>query len=69
MRNFIKFLATLFVLAMLPFAILYVLEIYITDYSAVKVVETQGFHIVYVMYAVVCLFILGIDYSINSRKE
>ena len=69
MRNFIKFLATLFVLAMLPFAFLTVLELYLTDYRAINVIKKDNFHIIYIGYFVVCLFITGIDYALSSQKE
>lgn len=69
MRNFIKFLATLFVLAMLPFAFLTVLELYITDYKAIDVVKKDNFHIIYIVYFVTCLFITGIDYTLTRDQE
>lgn len=69
MKNFIKFLATLFVLAMLPFTFLTVLELYLTDYRAINVIKGDNFHILYIGYFVVCLFITGIDYALSSQKE
>ena len=69
MKNFIKFLSVLFVLSMLPFAFLSVLEIYITGYSAISVVKRDNFHIIYISYFVLCLFITGIGYAIDNQEE
>ena len=69
MRKFLKFLSVLFVLAMLPFAFLTVLELYLTDYRAINVIKGDNFHIIYIGYFVVCLFITGIDYTLSSQKE
>lgn len=69
MVKFIKFLFVLFVLAMLPFAFLAVLELYLTDYRAINVIKEDNFHIIYIGYFVVCLFITGVEYALSSQKE
>lgn len=69
MRKFIKFLSVLFVLAILPFAFLYVMELYLTDYRAINVVKQDNFHIIYICYFVVCLIITGVDYTLPSDQE
>lgn len=69
MIKFIKFLFTLLFLAMLPFAFLYVMELYLTDYRAINVVKRDNFHIIYIAYFVVCLFITGVDYALTRDPE
>ena len=69
MKKFLKFLSVLFVLATIPFAFLYVMELYITDYKALNVVKRDNFHIIYIGYFVVCLFITGVDYALTRDPE
>ena len=69
MKKFLKFLSVLFVLAMLPFAFLYVMELYITDCKALNVVKRDNFHIIYIGYFVVCLFITGVDYALTRDPK
>lgn len=69
MRKFFKFLSVLFVLAMLPFAFLYVMEIYLIDFKIESVVKRDNFHIMYIGYFVVCLFITGVDYALTRDPE
>jgi len=69
MRKFIKFLSVLFVLAMLPFAFLYVMELYTTDLKVENIVKGDHFHIIYIAYFVVCLFITGVDYALTRDPE
>jgi len=65
MKNFFKSLFVLVLLAVLPFGLLYVLELYITDFKVLQMVRTDGFQLVYIMYAIVALFFTGIDYVMS----
>lgn len=69
MRKFFKFLSVLFVLAMLPFALMYVLELYILNFKIENVVKRDNFHIIYIGYFVVCLFITGVDYALTRDPK
>lgn len=69
MIKFIKFLFTLLFLAVLPFAFLHVIELYLTDYKTINVIKGDNFHILYIVYFVTCLFITGIDYVLSRDPE
>lgn len=69
MIKFIKFLSVLFVLAMIPFAFMYVLELYLIDFKVENIVKRNNFHIIYIAYFVVCLFITGVDYALTRDLE
>lgn len=69
MRKFIKFLSILFVLALIPFAFLYVMELYLLNFKVENIVKRDNFHIIYTGYFVVCLFITGVDYALTRDPE
>ena len=69
MRKFIPFILNLCILSILPLALMYVLQIYITDFDPIHVMEKDYAQWAYYVYLCVVLFFVGIDYTIKYGEE